>query len=107
MEKPLNQNPLVEFIDIYKIYKMGDSEVRALDGISFSVYDGEFVAIIGQSGSGKSTCMNIIGCLDVPTSGKYILKGKDVSKLTDDEQAEIRNKTLGFIFQQYKTATSL
>ncbi len=107
MEKPLNQNPLVEFIDIYKIYKMGDSEVRALDGISFSVYDGEFVAIIGQSGSGKSTCMNIIGCLDVPTSGKYILKGKDVSKLTDDEQAEIRNKTLGFIFQQYNLLPKL
>lgn len=105
MEK--NLNPLVEFSDIYKIYKMGDSEVRALDGVSFSVYEGEFVAIIGQSGSGKSTCMNIIGCLDVPTSGTYILKGNDVSKLTDDEQAEIRNKTLGFIFQQYNLLPKL
>lgn len=107
MEKPLKQTPLVEFLDIYKIYKMGDSEVRALDGVSFSVFEGEFVAIIGQSGSGKSTCMNIIGCLDVPTSGKYILKGNDVSKLTDDEQAEIRNKTLGFIFQQYNLLPKL
>ncbi len=107
MEQNLNPSPLVEFSDIYKIYKMGDSEVRALDGISFSVYEGEFVAIIGQSGSGKSTCMNIIGCLDVPTSGTYILSGKDVSKLTDDEQAEIRNKTLGFIFQQYNLLPKL
>ncbi|MBQ3553295.1 MAG: ABC transporter ATP-binding protein [Clostridia bacterium] len=86
---------------------MGDAEVRALDGVSFSVYDGEFVAIIGQSGSGKSTCMNIIGCLDVPTTGTYLLKGTDVSKLTDDEQAEIRNKTLGFIFQQYNLLPKL
>ncbi len=93
--------PLVEFCDIYKIYKMGDSEVRALDGVSFSIYENEFVAIIGQSGSGKSTCMNIIGCLDVPSEGTYLLKGEDVSNLTDDEQADIRNKTLGFIFQQY------
>jgi putative ABC transport system ATP-binding protein len=97
----MDKKPLVEFQNIYKIYKMGDSEVRALDGVSFSVFEGEFVAIIGQSGSGKSTCMNIIGCLDVPTEGTYLLKGTDVSKLSDDEQAEIRNKTLGFIFQQY------
>ncbi len=107
MENTLYPKPLVEFSDIYKIYKMGDSEVRALDGISFSVYEGEFVAIIGQSGSGKSTCMNIIGCLDVPTSGTYHLDGKDVSRLTDDEQAEIRNKTLGFIFQQYNLLPKL
>ena len=99
--------PLVEFCDIYKIYKMGDSEVRALDGVSFSIYEKEFVAIIGQSGSGKSTCMNIIGCLDVPSEGTYLLKGKDVSNLTDDEQAEIRNKTLGFIFQQYNLLPKL
>ena len=99
--------PLVEFCDIYKIYKMGDSEVHALDGVSFSIYENEFVAIIGQSGSGKSTCMNIIGCLDVPSEGTYLLKGKDVSNLTDDEQAEIRNKTLGFIFQQYNLLPKL
>lgn len=103
----MEQKPLVEFKNIYKIYKMGDSEVRALDGVSFSVFEGEFVAIIGQSGSGKSTCMNIIGCLDVPTEGTYLLKGADVSRLTDDEQAEIRNKTLGFIFQQYNLLPKL
>ena len=103
----MNQKPLVEFQNIYKIYKMGDSEVRALDGVSFSVFEGEFVAIIGQSGSGKSTCMNIIGCLDVPTEGTYLLNGSDVSKLTDDEQSEIRNKTLGFIFQQYNLLPKL
>lgn len=107
MDNLESRMPLVEFRDIYKIYQMGDSEVRALDGVSFSIYDGEFVAIIGQSGSGKSTCMNIIGCLDVPTSGTYILNGTDVSKLTDDEQAEIRNKTLGFIFQQYNLLPKL
>ena len=99
--------PLVEFCDIYKIYAMGDTEVRALDGISFSVYSGEFVAIIGQSGSGKSTCMNIIGCLDVPTTGTYLLNGTDVSKLTKDEQAEIRNHMLGFVFQQYNLLPKL
>lgn len=99
--------PLVEFCDIYKIYKMGDSEVRALDGVSFSIYENEFVAIIGQSGSGKSTCMNIIGCLDVPSEGTYLLKDEDVSNLTDDEQADIRNKTLGFIFQQYNLLPKL
>lgn len=103
----MDKKPLVEFQNIYKIYKMGDSEVRALDGVSFSVFEGEFVAIIGQSGSGKSTCMNIIGCLDVPTEGTYLLKGTDVSKLSDDEQAEIRNKTLGFIFQQYNLLPKL
>lgn len=95
------ETPLIEFDDIYKIYQMGDTEVHAIDGISMKIYKGEFVAIVGQSGSGKSTCMNIIGCLDVPTRGRYFLEGKDVSKMKDDEQAEIRNKKLGFIFQQY------
>ena len=103
----MDKKPLVEFQNIYKIYKMGDSEVRALDGVSFSVFEGEFVAIIGQSGSGKSTCMNIIGCLDIPTEGTYLLNGEDVSKLNDDEQSEIRNKTLGFIFQQYNLLPKL
>ncbi len=99
--------PLVEFKDIYKIYQMGDQEVRAIDGVSFSVYKGEFLAIIGQSGSGKSTCMNIIGCLDVPTSGTYLLNGTDVSNLNDNELAEIRNEMLGFIFQQYNLLPKL
>ena len=99
--------PLIEFQDIYKIYVMGDQEVRAIDGVSFSVYEGEFLAIIGQSGSGKSTCMNIIGCLDVPTSGKYLLNGTDVSKLNDNKLAEIRNEMLGFNFQQYNLLPKL
>ena len=98
---------LIEFKDIYKIYKLGDEEVHAVDGISFRVEKGEFLAIIGQSGSGKSTCMNIIGCLDVPTSGSYFLDGKDVSGLSDDELAAIRNKKLGFIFQQYNLLPKL
>ncbi len=99
--------PLIEFKDVYKIYMMGDTEVHAIDGISMKVERGEFLAIVGQSGSGKSTCMNIIGCLDVPTSGQYFLDGKDVSHMTDDEQAEIRNKKLGFIFQQYNLIPKL
>lgn len=103
----MDRVPLVEFSDIYKIYKMGDEEVHALDGISFKIYKGEFVAIVGQSGSGKSTCMNIIGCLDVPTSGQYKLNGKDISKYRKNELAEVRNKMLGFIFQQYNLLPKL
>lgn len=99
--------PLVELKDIYKIYYMGDSEVHALDGITLTINKGEFVAIIGKSGSGKSTCMNIIGCLDVATSGSYRLNGKDISHYTDDELAEVRNKMLGFIFQQYNLLPKL
>ena len=83
---------LIEFQQVYKIYPMGDTQVRALDGVSFSIDKGEFVAIVGQSGSGKSTAMNIIGCLDVPTSGHYFLGGVDVSTMDDDQQAVIRNK---------------
>ena len=99
--------PLVEFKDIHKIYHVGDTEVRAADGVSFSIYRGEYVAIVGQSGSGKSTCMNIIGCLDTPTSGSYFLNGEDVSHMDDDELADIRNVTLGFIFQQYNLLPKL
>ena len=86
---------------------MGDEEVHALDGVSLTIDKGEFVAIVGQSGSGKSTAMNIIGCLDVPTSGTYQLGGVDVSTMDDDQQAEIRNKMLGFIFQQYNLIPKL
>ena len=86
---------------------MGDTQVRAADGISMKIDPGEFVAIVGQSGSGKSTCMNIIGCLDVPTHGQYLLKGQDVGKMKDDQLADIRNKTLGFIFQQYNLLPKL
>ena len=98
---------LIEFKDVYKIYQMGDTAVHALDGVDLTIDPGEFVAIVGQSGSGKSTAMNIIGCLDVPTGGKYFLGGVDVSTMDDDQQAEIRNKMLGFIFQQYNLIPKL
>ena len=98
---------LIELTDIYKIYSDGDSEIRALDGISLSVEKGEFVAVVGSSGSGKSTCMNIIGCLDIPTSGKYFLNGTDVSTMDEKSLAHIRNKEIGFIFQQYNLISKL
>ena len=98
---------LIELKDVYKIYPMGDETFHALDGVSLSIDQGEFVAIVGSSGSGKSTAMNIIGCLDVPTSGSYHLGGVDVSTMDDDQQAEIRNKMLGFIFQQYNLIPKL
>ena len=98
---------MIELKDIYKIYETGDTEVHALDGINLHIDKGEFVAIVGQSGSGKSTCMNIIGCLDVPTSGQYILDGIDVSTMSENELAYIRNQELGFIFQQYNLIAKL
>ena len=98
---------LIELKDIYKIYQMGEETVHALDGVDLTIDKGEFVAIVGQSGSGKSTAMNIIGCLDVPTSGTYHLGGIDVSTMEDDQQAEVRNKMLGFIFQQYNLIPKL
>ena len=99
--------PLIELKNIYKIYHMGDEEVRASDGVSLSIDRGEFVAIVGKSGSGKSTLMNIIGALDVPTEGEYILGGEDVSEMSDDQLAQIRNKMIGFIFQQYNLLPKL
>ena len=98
---------LVEVKDICKIYNPGENEVRALDHVSLSINKGEFVAIIGQSGSGKSTLMNMLGCLDVPTSGEYYLNGKDVSMLSDDEQSDIRNLEIGFIFQGVNLISNL
>lgn len=98
---------MIDLKDIYKIYVDGDSEIHALDGISLHIDKGEFVAIVGQSGSGKSTCMNIIGCLDVPTSGSYHLEGVDAGTLSEDDQALFRNRTLGFIFQQYNLIPKL
>ena len=98
---------MIDLKNIYKIYGDGDSEIRALDGISLHVDEGEFVAIIGQSGSGKSTCMNIIGCLDIPTSGTYELNGTDVSTMGEYDLAAIRSRTLGFIFQQYNLIPKL
>ena len=99
---------LIELKDVYKIYGEGlESEVRALDGISLVIQKGEFVAIVGQSGSGKSTMMNVLGCLDIPTRGDYFLDGTDVRELTDKELSHIRNKQIGFIFQQYNLIQSL
>ena len=98
---------LIKFRDVCKTYYMGDAVVRAADHITMKIEKGEFVAIVGQSGSGKSTCMNIIGCLDVPTSGTYLLNGQDVGAMDKDELAAIRNKMLGFIFQQYNLLPKL
>ena len=92
---------LIEFDSVCKYYQMGDTLVKAADHVSFQINKGEFVAIVGQSGSGKSTCMNIIGCLDVPTEGTYLLDGRDVGRMSRNELAAIRNEMLGFIFQQY------
>lgn len=92
---------LIQMIDIRKEYKMGDETVYANNGITLDIDKGEFVAIVGKSGSGKSTLMNIIGALDVPTSGTYLLGGKNVGKLSDNQLADIRNKMIGFVFQQY------
>ena len=98
---------LIKCRDVCKTYYMGDAVVRAADHITMKIEKGEFVAIVGQSGSGKSTCMNIIGCLDVPTSGTYLLNGQDVGAMDKDELAAIRNKMLGFIFQQYNLLPKL
>ena len=98
---------LIEFDEVCKYYQMGDTLVKAADHVSFKINKGEFVAIVGQSGSGKSTCMNIIGCLDVPTEGTYLLDGRDVGKMSRRELASIRNEKLGFIFQQYNLLPKL
>ena len=100
-------DPLIEFRDVSKIYNMGDTVVKAADHISFKINKGEFIAIVGQSGSGKSTCMNIIGCLDIPTEGEYFLGGHNVGEMNKNQLAEIRNKMLGFIFQQYNLLPKL
>ena len=99
--------PLIKVEDIHKIYNPGENEVRALDGVSLEIQRGEFVAIVGHSGSGKSTLMNMLGCLDTPTSGHYFLEGKDVSSLSDDQLSEIRNKKIGFIFQGFNLIPNL
>ena len=98
---------LIEFDAVCKYYQMGDTTVKAADHITMKIEKGEFVAIVGQSGSGKSTCMNIIGCLDVPTYGTYRLNGRDVGKMSRNELASIRNEMLGFIFQQYNLLPKL
>lgn len=99
--------PLIKIENIHKVYNPGENEVRALDGLSLEIGRGEFVAIVGHSGSGKSTLMNMLGCLDVPSSGNYFLNGQDVSKLTDNQLSDIRNKEIGFIFQGFNLVTNL
>ena len=93
--------------NVSRIYKMGENEIRALDDISFSVNQGEFLSIMGPSGSGKSTCMNMIGCLDRPTSGSVKINGKETAKMSEKELAVLRNKTIGFVFQQYHLLAGL
>ena len=92
---------LIRTRDLVKVYRMGDTQIRALDQVSVDVARGEFVAVMGPSGSGKSTFMNMVGCLDRPTSGHYLLDQKDVSKLAADELAAVRNRSIGFVFQQF------
>lgn len=98
---------LVEIRDICKVYNPGENEVKALDHVSLTIGEGEFVAIIGHSGSGKSTLMNMLGCLDVPTSGSYFLHGHDVGSMSDDELSDIRNQEIGFVFQGFNLIPSL
>ena len=98
---------MIRLEGITKVYKMGENEVRALDGVDLHIKPHEFVSIIGPSGSGKSTLMNMIGCLDVPTSGRYWIEGVEGSKMTDNQLADLRNKKLGFIFQQYNLLPKL
>jgi len=99
-ERALNE-PVIKLDHVHKVYKMGDIEVHALRGITLTIRQGEFVAVMGVSGSGKSTMMNIIGCLDQPTRGAYILDDRDVSKLSKDDRADIRNQKIGFVFQGF------
>jgi len=99
---PAAETAIIELADVHKIYRVGTEEVRALDGVSFAVRPGEWVGIVGQSGSGKSTLMNILGCLDTPSSGLYRLHGVDVRGLTDNALADLRNKEIGFVFQTFQ-----
>ncbi len=94
-------NPLIEVNNLYKFYTLGDQTIEVLKGIEFKISANEYIALMGPSGSGKSTLMNILGCLDSPSSGSYILKGKNVSNLDDEELAKVRNQEIGFVFQQF------
>ncbi len=98
---------VIKLENVWKVYRMGDVEVNALQGLSLDVKDGEFLAIMGPSGSGKSTAVNMIGCLDVPTKGRILLDGHDISKLSESELAQIRGKKIGFIFQQFNLIPTL
>jgi putative ABC transport system ATP-binding protein len=92
---------LIDIRDITKVYDMGEERVRALDGVTLGVERGEYIGIMGPSGSGKSTLMNLIGCLDTPSSGSYVLNGREVARMTDDELAQVRNQEIGFVFQTF------
>lgn len=94
-------NPVIETTDISKVYRMGTEEIHALQSVSITIQRGEYVAFMGPSGSGKSTLMNIVGCLDTPSGGRYILNGKDVSNMTDNQLADVRNREIGFVFQSF------
>src|SRR5690348_18163758 len=98
---PLGERAIIHLENIQKSYFMGKMELKVLKGITLEIFKKEYVALMGPSGSGKSTLMNLLGCLDSPTNGKYILNGKDVSQMPDDELAEVRNKEIGFVFQQF------
>ena len=97
----MNNGALVKLVDVHKTYRTGEMEVHAVRGVSLEIRPGEFVALMGASGSGKSTLMNILGCLDRPTSGHYLLDGADVSGLDRDRLADIRNRKIGFVFQNF------
>jgi len=97
----MQDSEIIKISDVSKTYRVGESEVRALDNVSFCIREGDFVAIMGPSGSGKSTLMNVLGCLDVPDSGQYLLRGVEVSEMDEDELAEIRNREIGFVFQMF------
>ena len=98
---------VIDVVDVWKTYRSGSLEVDALRGVSFTIDAGEYVAVMGPSGSGKSTLMHILGCLDVPTSGSYLLAGDDVSALSEDDLAHVRNQRIGFVFQQFNLLSSL
>lgn len=97
----MSKKTIIKISDLRKIYQMGQTEVHALAGVSFDIMENEYIAIMGPSGSGKSTLMNMIGCLDTPTSGEYILNGNKVSQMDDAELAEVRNREIGFVFQTF------
>lgn len=103
----MERKPIIELINVRKIYRMGEVDVPALNGISLKIYRGEFVAIQGASGSGKSTCLNMIGCLDIPTSGSVLLGGRDISEMSESDLATIRGKKIGFVFQQFNLISTL